>query len=154
MWQAEDDNIDQEQAVAQTAPEEAGADTDQQTSSSLEDTGETPEIQAEPPPSAVSQDASEIMADEEVGASPEASSAVTSEQNLTAPKEKSWQDHLARYYNDMNGLFAGKENLKIVAINTSARPSFYRKWSNEANQVLRVTANLRRRLKNAKQKAS
>jgi hypothetical protein len=57
-----------------------------------------------------------------------------------------WSTELRRFYNDMNGLLAQKENLKLTGMDIGAKPSFMRQWSRDANAALRVTAVLRRRL--------
>ncbi len=104
-----------------------------------EDTGETPEVQAE----AAMETSSEpnIEADLTPSEQPAPSSA--------DPELPVWIQQISRYHDDMNGLLAGKENLKIMAVNTSARPSFYKKWVYEANQFARLTVNLRHRRRRA-----
>lgn len=112
-----------------------------------QDTGEAPQIQAEPATQTNSaQGSAEALNSPETSTGPEE----------VSKGEKTWRDHLVRYHNDMNGLLAAKENLKIVAVNKAARPSFYKKWSLEANQFMRITAILRRRLawSEKKEKAS
>jgi isopenicillin N synthase-like dioxygenase len=76
----------------------------------------------------------------------------TTKPESNKPNLPKWVHLLNKYHNDFNGLLAGKENLKIVAVNLDAKPSFYRKWSTEANQVMRVTASLRRRSVTAQKK--
>ena len=119
-----------------TASVEPTAETTSQDRSG-EDTGETGEVQAE---------------------AVEGSSAVSKETAAdtapAAPKNPEldwpeWLQQISRYHNDMNGLLAGKENLKVMAVNTSARPSFYKKWVYEANQFARLTVNLRHRKQRA-----
>jgi hypothetical protein len=69
----------------------------------------------------------------------------------SSPREESqkgprWITDLKRYHNDMNGLLAAKENLKLVALDKSVKPSFRYQWSLESNSVMRITVILRRRL--------
>ena len=61
---------------------------------------------------------------------------------------------LIRFHYEMNGLLAGKENLKIMAIDTKAKMAFYRKWVHEANSAFRITCDLRHRLAKSGRKVS
>lgn len=92
-----------------------------------EDTGETGEVQAE---AAIGTDEPKV----------EAAPAAPPQSDLPE-----WLQQISRYHDGMNGLLAGKENLKIMAINITVRPSFYKKWVYEANQFARLTINLRHR---------
>lgn len=103
-----------------------------------EDTGETAEVQAEAVESA-----------SETPGSHDSSDTAPASAEEPALKLPEWVLQISRYHNDMNGLLAGKENLKIMAVNTSARPSFYKKWVYEANQFARLTVNLRHRKRRA-----
>lgn len=118
-----------------------------------EDTGETPEVQAE----AAMETSNEPNI--EAGLTPTLESDDQADINKpvaeqTTPSSSDpglpvWIQQISRYHDDMNGLLAGKENLKIMAVNTSARPSFYKKWVYEANQFARLTVNLRHRRRRA-----
>lgn len=101
------------------------------TSPDEKDTGESEEGQAEPPVNTPEKPADD-----------------------SAEEGSAWIGELNRFHNNMNELLYEKENLKIVAVNKSAKPSFYKQWSKEANNVLRITAILRRRLNAATKKVS
>ena len=97
-----------------------------------EDTGETPEVQAEAAMAA----SNEPNIEADLAPSPESEDQADIDKLMaeqTAPSSQEpelpvWIQQISRYHDDMNGLLAGKENLKIMAVNTSARPSFYKKW--------------------------
>ena len=110
-----------------------------------QDTGEIAEVQAEA--AGPSEDLSETAP--VPGENPPDSATVTPIPAKPASNLPAWVHEMSRYHNDMNGLLAGKENLKIMAVNTSARPSFYKKWVYEANQFARLTVNLRHRQRRA-----
>lgn len=117
-----------------------------------QDTGETPELQAQPPsPEAGSP---EISNENKAESTPASEPTTAPPTTKPRPKVEAWVRQLHRYHNDMNGLLAAKENFKIVAVNKSAKQAFYRKWSYEANQVLRLTSVLRRRMAESKKQAS
>lgn len=135
-----DDLVGKPEEEAAASPE-ATAET-QPEGKSEQDTGETAEVQAEAG----------------AGEPPVASEATPQEQTpATSPEPPtkaalvlpSWVKQISRYHNDMNGLLAAKENLKIMAVDKSVRHSFYKKWVFEANQYARLTVNLRHRKRRA-----
>jgi hypothetical protein len=91
--------------------------------------------------------------DDAPNASGPVDSSVTPKSQSPSKKEApAWVAKISDYHNHINGLLAGKENMKLVAVNVSARQPFYKKWSLEANQVMRLTASLRRRSQEAQEK--
>jgi hypothetical protein len=118
-------DIDLESAL-EASPEPAAE-------TSPEDTGDSADIQAQLPAG-------------DPQSPVEASKVDAASQNQASSEDPRWVTDLKRYHYDMNGLLAAKENYKIVAVDKSAKPSFYRQWSAEANNVMRITAILRRRL--------
>ncbi len=103
-----------------------------------QDTGESPDIQQK----AESKDTVNLSEAVPGRDQPEPAPHKEDKSASNAPK---WVQLLDDFHNNFNGLLAGKENLKLVAVNLDAEPSFYRKWSLEANQVMRLTSSLRRR---------
>lgn len=128
--------------VEQTSPIQPSEDLPQNTSG-REDTGETLQLQ----------DKADASVDETPKESPGDPVPIPNSEPIhAAPPEilPDWLVQLSRYHNDSNGLLAAKENLKLVAVNEQASPAFYRKWSLEANQIMRLTSNLRRRMDSGK----
>jgi len=117
----------------------------QQNAAGPQDTGDSPEVQVKAEGTSGEADNSENLRTAANADTPKSSTRV---------QDPKWTELLAKFHNESNGLLAGKENLKIVATNVKAKPPFYRKWSLEANQVMRLTASLRRRLKSAKSKSA
>ncbi len=56
-----------------------------------------------------------------------------------------WRKHLKRFHDDVNGVFATKENFKLVCVDKKAKESFSRNWKVESNKYFQLVVNLRRR---------
>lgn len=86
-------------------------------------------------PSAPAEDSGDQSTKKAEAASPGAKS---------APEEE-WRKHLKRFHNDINGVFAAKENFMLVCVDKQAKDSFARNWKQEANKYFQLVVNLRRR---------
>ena len=62
-----------------------------------------------------------------------------------SPAEEPWRKHLKRFHNDVNGVFATKENCKLVCVDKKAKDSFARNGRLESNKYFQLVVNLRRR---------
>jgi hypothetical protein len=129
------DNNQVEDSTESTVPGDTDQELMSKNSPDPQDTGESQDLQVKA-----------SSADSKLNPPDETQKPITSDLDQT-PK---WLILLGKFHDESNGLLAGKENLKIVATNLNAKPSFYRKWSFEANQSMRLTASLRRRIAAAK----
>ncbi len=79
---------------------------------------------------------------------------INKEEAVMAPKKADkipkWRIELNRFHNDVNGILATKENLKLVSMDKNTKPSFARNWKQDANRYFQLIVNLRRRATGAK----
>jgi hypothetical protein len=65
-------------------------------------------------------------------------------------RKPAWNKELERFHDDINGILATKENLKLVALDKNARQSFSRLWRTESNRFFQLAVNIRRRKRGVK----
>lgn len=93
-------------------------------------------------PESINTDASSRAQDSE---EPTTMKEEASNQDSTSKLDDAWKKDLKRYLNDMNGVLAAKENLKLVWVDKRLNPAYAINWKIESNRYFQLMVNLRRR---------
>ena len=61
-----------------------------------------------------------------------------------------WKNKLSNFQNKMNGVFAAKENMKLVAVEEKVHVAYATKWKQQSNRYFQLVVALRRRIHGGK----